>query len=145
MSIEINLTIWVEALLPSGQDGRRAEYVIIYLEGVNEQFINGTLPLLLFPLLWRVPFGGQPGVKLRVGTHRIVRRGCVPAVFDEADGVAAGKGVPVHRPRAQTQIEVSEGTVVVVAREEPVEAGVVVAEAHVVVAGGRSMRLALNR
>src|SRR6266498_746827 len=49
-----------------------------------------------------------------------------------AEGIAAGEGVAVHRPRVGAEAKVGEGTVVAVTLQEPVQPGVIQAKAHVV-------------
>ncbi len=61
--------------------------------------------------------------------------GYVAVEFNEADGVAAGEGVAVQGEGVVAELEVGEGAVEGVALEEAVAAGVVDAEAHVVLAG----------
>src|SRR5215204_3661329 len=66
-----------------------------------------------------------------------LRTPAVPVQFDPGDRVAGGEGVPVAGVRVRGQTQIGQRPVVAVAGEEPVEAGCVVPEPHVVVPGAR--------
>nr|SBP01078.1 hypothetical protein BN4615_P10594 [Nonomuraea gerenzanensis] len=80
------------------------------------------------------------GLVLRV----VPRTRLVTVVFDVGDGVAAGKGVAVAGPGVEGEGQVLKGAVIGIEVEETVEAGIVVAEPHVVHAGGVIPALAVE-